>query len=46
MRITEQPSGATHGGVPVSLHTLTNAHGMQAQIANYGGAIVSLTAPD
>ena len=46
MRITERPWGTTQDGALVSLYTLTNANGMQAQIANYGGAIVSLIAPD
>ena len=46
MRITERPWGTTQDGALVSLYTLTNANGMQAQIANYGGAVVSLTAPD
>lgn len=33
-------------GRPASLYTLTNAHGMEARITNYGGVVVSLTAPD
>jgi aldose 1-epimerase len=33
-------------GTPVLLYTLTNSRGMQARIITYGGAVVSLTAPD
>jgi len=33
-------------GRPANLYTLTNAHGMQARITNYGGVIVSLSVPD
>jgi aldose 1-epimerase len=33
-------------GTPVDLYTLSNAAGMQAGIITYGGAVVSLTAPD
>jgi len=38
--------GKTTGGVPVELYTLSNVHGMKVEIATYGGAVVSLTAPD
>src|SRR5436190_3813339 len=33
-------------GRSANLYTLTNAHGMQAHISNYGGVIVSLSMPD
>ena len=33
-------------GRSANLYTLTNAHGMQARISNYGGVIVSLSMPD
>ncbi len=33
-------------GQPVQLYTLRNKNGMTAKISNYGGTIVSLTAPD
>jgi len=33
-------------GSPVELYTLSNANGMKAAIMTYGGAVVSLTAPD
>lgn len=34
------------GGQGVDLYTLTNAKGMQVQITNYGGIIVSVRVPD
>jgi len=33
-------------GRSANLYTLTNAHGTQARISNYGGVIVSLSMPD
>lgn len=33
-------------GTPVHLYTLRNAMGMEARVTDYGGIIVSLTAPD
>jgi aldose 1-epimerase len=33
-------------GTAVELYTLANSRGMQAEIATYGGVVVSLTAPD
>jgi aldose 1-epimerase len=33
-------------GVDVSLYTLTNKHGFEVSITNYGGAVVSLKTPD
>jgi aldose 1-epimerase len=45
--ITAQDWGATaDDGRPAKLFTLTNAKGMEARITNYGGVVVSLTAPD
>jgi len=38
--------GKTRDGAAVSLYTLTNKNGLQARITNYGGIVVSLTAPD
>ena len=46
MQIEEQLFGKTEAQVPVHLYTLRNAHGMEAQITNYGGIVVSLKAPD
>ena len=44
--VTKEPFGQLPDGAPVDLFTLTNRRGMQARITNYGGIIVSLTAPD
>src|SRR4029453_1796666 len=44
--ITSRAYGKTTTGTPVTLYTLTNAHGLEAQIINYGGIIVSLKTPD
>ena len=38
--------GKTREGVSVSVYTLTNKNGLTARITNYGGRVVSLTAPD
>ncbi|HSB27146.1 MAG TPA: aldose epimerase family protein [Pyrinomonadaceae bacterium] len=39
-------SFGTADGQSVDLYTLTNRNGMEARITNYGGIVVSLTAPD
>ena len=39
-------SFGTADGQSVNLYTLTNRNGMEARITNYGGIVVSLTAPD
>ena len=44
--IEQTPFGNLPDGRAVSLFTLRNAAGMEAKITNYGGFIVSLTAPD
>ena len=44
--ITKESFGKTAGGESVDIYTLTNRHGMKARITNYGGIVVSLTAPD
>ncbi len=46
MDIGKQAFGQAPDGTPVALYTLTNANGLVAQISNYGGIVVSLTAPD
>jgi aldose 1-epimerase len=46
MSITKQAFGKTKDGQPADLYTLTNAHGMQAQITNYGGIVTRLFVPD
>ena len=45
MSINKKPFG-TADGQAVSLYTLTNERGFEASITNYGGAVVSLKAPD
>jgi len=44
--VKKQAYGKMPDGAEVELYTLTNANGMQAGIITYGGAVVSLTAPD
>lgn len=44
--ISKESYGKTPEGQTVDLYTLTNSHGMQTKITNYGGIVVSLTAPD
>ena len=41
-----EPFGKMPDGTPVEVYTLSNAHGMEVRITTYGGAVVSLTAPD
>lgn len=43
--VIEEPWGQLPSGEAVSLFTLANANGMRAEITNYGGIVVSLTAP-
>ena len=43
--VTSKPFG-TADGKAVRLYTLTNAHGMQVEITNYGGTITSILVPD
>ncbi|TGE24991.1 galactose mutarotase [Hymenobacter aquaticus] len=46
----DAPAAASFGklqnGTEVQLYTLTNAHGLQARITNYGGTLTSLLVPD
>ncbi len=44
--ISESGFGTTADGQGVTLYTLQNRAGMMARITNYGGIVVSLTAPD
>jgi aldose 1-epimerase len=44
--ISKSDFGKTPDGTPVALYSLTNSKGMEAKIATYGGAIVSLKTPD
>lgn len=46
MQSNTQPWGTTKNGEKVTLYTLSNGRGMEAKIIDYGGTIVSLTAPD
>jgi len=38
--------GKTPEGAAIQIYTLTNSHGVEARIMNYGGSVVSLKAPD
>jgi aldose 1-epimerase len=42
----KQEYGKTAAGHPVDLYTLTNQHGMEVAITNYGGTVVSVKVPD
>jgi aldose 1-epimerase len=44
--ISRSNFGTTAGGEKVMIYTLRNDSGMKARITNYGGIVVSLTAPD
>ncbi|HYW42292.1 MAG TPA: aldose epimerase family protein [Bryobacteraceae bacterium] len=44
--VKKQAYGKMPDGKPVELYTLANSNGMEAGIITYGGAVVSLTAPD
>jgi aldose 1-epimerase len=44
--IDRQPYGKTPDGAVVDAYTLSNSHGMAAQIITYGGIVTSLQVPD
>jgi aldose 1-epimerase len=44
--IQKSPFGKTSDGTEADLYTLKNKNGVEAKITNYGGTVVSLTAPD
>jgi aldose 1-epimerase len=44
--VTSTPFGATTDGRTAQLFTLTNRHGIQIALTNYGGIITSLRTPD
>ena len=44
--VTSTSFGATADGRAVNLYTLSNAHGIQIKVTNYGGIITSLKTPD
>ncbi|HZJ82610.1 MAG TPA: aldose epimerase family protein [Clostridia bacterium] len=46
MAITRRDFGKTPKGNDVSIYTLSNSGGMEVQIMNYGGIIVSISVPD
>jgi aldose 1-epimerase len=45
-QVKKQSYGKMPDGTSVDLYVLTNANGMEAHLAAYGGTVVSLTAPD
>ena len=45
-KISHKPFGHATDGAPVTLYTLRNANGVEANIMNYGGIVVSLKVPD
>jgi len=45
-KVAKADFGKTPDGTAIQIFTLTNAHGVQARITNYGGAVVSLLVPD
>ena len=46
MNIEKRAFGTTQNGTTVDIYTLTNANGVEAQITNYGGIVVSLKVSD
>ncbi len=44
--VKKENFGKTASGQSIDLFTLTNAHGLEARIMNYGGIVVSLRVPD
>ena len=46
MAVSQEPWGVTCDGRNVTLYTMTNSAGMTVRVTNYGGIVVSLTAPD
>src|SRR5438034_4435827 len=45
-RVTKERFGDTLDGKGVDIYTLTNSHGVEARIINYGGIVTSLKVPD
>lgn len=45
-KITRAEFGKLPDGTAIEIYTLTNPHGVEARITNYGGRVVSLTVPD
>jgi len=44
-KMEKKPFGQLPDGQAIDLYTLTNAHGMQVAITNYGAAVVSIKVP-
>ena len=44
--VTHRPFGTLPDGRTATLYTLTNAHGAQAEVTNYGGVLVAVRVPD
>src|SRR4026207_2041677 len=45
-KVSKDSFGKTAEGESVDIYTLTNRNGMETRMTNYGGIVVSLTAPD
>jgi aldose 1-epimerase len=45
-RLTHRDFGATSDGKVAQLYTLTNAHGVEISITNFGATVVSIKVPD
>ena len=45
-RIDKRAFGKLEDGTPVDIYTLKNRNGLQVEITNYGGAVVSIRTPD
>src|SRR3989441_5419349 len=45
-RVKKESFGKTSDGQGVDIYTLTNSHGVEARIINYGGIVTSLKVPD
>ncbi len=44
--VKKEPFGTTPDGKAVELYTLTNSHGIEVRVTNYGGIVVSVKTPD
>lgn len=44
--IKKEAFGKTPDGNPVDVYTLTNSHGLEARVINFGGILLSLRVPD
>jgi aldose 1-epimerase len=46
MSVTKESTGLTADGAEIELYTLTNAHGLRAQVMNFGATLTSVEVPD